>query len=215
MNRRYEVVSSPHEPALKLILLEGTWESLPFEIRLWCPWRGATLCADSALTSLQRGEVTKRGYSIGHATFLGELISNQSGASIANAGSTRPMTPIVDLGSTRRMLPIKVQGLASASVLKRMQRSIQELAKTIEQSMGLIAETQLALGAESTWLPRLADAGISKGALYDTSAPQGTPKASKNLSATPVWKIDAAIRDSQSAAHLLRGKACRTQRAAG
>jgi hypothetical protein len=151
MNKRYEVVSSPCEPALKLILLEGTWESLPFEIRLWRPWRGAILCADSALTSMQREEIAQRGYSIGHAV-VGELIRNQSGASIARAGSTRPVTPIADVGSTRPMPPIEVQGLASDSdraFLKRMRRSIQELAKTIEQSMGLIAETQFALVAST------------------------------------------------------------------
>jgi hypothetical protein len=45
MNKRYEVVSAPYEPALKLIILEGTWEILPFEIRLWRPWRETTLGA--------------------------------------------------------------------------------------------------------------------------------------------------------------------------
>jgi hypothetical protein len=138
MNKRYEVVSVPYEPALKLILLEGMWESLPFEIRLWHPWRDTTLCAEAALTGLQREEIAQRGYSIGHATFLGELINNQSGAPVANAGSTR------------RMTPIEVQPLASAddrAILRGMRRSILELANAKERSRGLILEPHSALRA--------------------------------------------------------------------
>jgi CheY-like chemotaxis protein len=145
MNGRYEVVFSPNEPALKLIFLEGTWESLPFEIRLSRPWRGGTLCTDATLTSLQRQEIAQRGYSIGHANVLGELISNQSGTPTTAADSTRPVRPI------------EVSSLASAddhrATLKRMRRSLQELNKAIEQSMSLIVEAQFALGAELTCLP--------------------------------------------------------------
>jgi hypothetical protein len=180
MNERYEVVFSPNEPALKLILLEGTWETLPFEIRLWRPWRGCTLCAGAAVTGLQRQEIAQRGFSIGHGTFIGELVSSPSWAPIANVGSIRLMPPI------------EVRCLASASdnrsVLIRMQRSLQELTKVIEQSMSLIVETRFALAAELTCFPRLADTGIWDGAHYRASAPQGI----------------AAIRDGQSIAHLLR-----------
>jgi hypothetical protein len=135
MNKRYEAVSSPCELSLKLIFLEGTWESLPFEIRLWRPWRGGILCTESALTSLQRREIVQRGYSIGHAAFLGEPISNQPGAPIAKAGNTHP-TP-----------SIAAQRLASDSdraMLKGMRRSIQELAKAVEHSRGFIVETHYA-----------------------------------------------------------------------
>jgi hypothetical protein len=62
-----------------MIIPEGTWDSLPFEIRLWRPWRGGTRCTESALTNLQRQEIAKRGYSIGHAAFLGEPTSGQPG----------------------------------------------------------------------------------------------------------------------------------------
>jgi hypothetical protein len=144
MNKRYEVVSSPCEPSLKLILLEGTWESLPFEIRLRRPWRGGTLCTDATLTSQQCQEIVKQGYSIGHAAFPGELISNQPGVSIAKAGNTHP-TP-----------PIETPRLASDSdraILKEMRRSIQQLAKAAEHSRRLIVETHYALRTELTCRP--------------------------------------------------------------
>jgi hypothetical protein len=146
MNKRYEVVSSPCEPSLKLIFLEGTWESLPFEIRLWRPWRGGTLCTEAALTSQQRHEIVQRGYSIGHATLLGEPISNQPGAPIPKAGNTHPVPPI------------EAQRLASDSdrtILKGMRRSIQELAKAAEHSRGLIVETHYALRTELRCRPKL------------------------------------------------------------
>jgi hypothetical protein len=177
MNKRYEVVSAPGEPAPKLILLEGTWESLPFEIRLSRPWRQTTLCAEAALTGLQREEIAQRGYSIGHATFMGELISNQSGVPIANAGSTRPMTPI------------EVQPLASAddrAILKGMRRSIQELANAKEQSRGLIVEPHDALRTELTCRPGVAPmAAINPKSAVPSSPGDGRSWPLMSLSAYP------------------------------
>jgi hypothetical protein len=135
MNKRYEVVSSSCEPSLKLIFLEGMWESLPFEIRLWRPWRGGTHCNESVLTSLQRKEIAQRGYSIGHAAFLSEPITSQPGTPIAKAGNSNPMPPV------------EAQRLASDSdraILKGMRRSIQELAKAAEHSRSHCRNTRRA-----------------------------------------------------------------------
>jgi hypothetical protein len=123
MNKRYEVVFSPYEPFLKLIFPEGTWESLPFEIRLWRPWRGGAHSTESALTSLQRQEIAQRGYSIGHAAFLVEPMTVQPRASTVKAGNTHAMSPV------------ETQGLVSDgdhAVLEGMPRSIQELAEAAE-----------------------------------------------------------------------------------
>jgi hypothetical protein len=47
-----------------LIFLEGSWESLPFEIRLSCPWYGGEFCGGGSLTATQRFEIATQGYSI-------------------------------------------------------------------------------------------------------------------------------------------------------
>ena len=68
MNAHYEVAFSSREPLLRVILLKGTWESLPFEVRLAQPWRGSAPCPETALTDAQREEVAIQGYCVDHAS---------------------------------------------------------------------------------------------------------------------------------------------------
>lgn len=67
MTKRYEIVRASDAPDLMLILPEGSWESLPFEIRLLCPWHESESCDGSRLTATQRSEIAARGYSIANA----------------------------------------------------------------------------------------------------------------------------------------------------
>jgi hypothetical protein len=64
MIKRYEIAYSSDEPRLMLILPQGAWESLPFEIRLLRPWRGCDFCNHAGLTVPQRAEILLQGYSI-------------------------------------------------------------------------------------------------------------------------------------------------------
>ncbi len=66
MTKRYETTRSLDEPRLMLISPEGTWESLPFEIRLLRRWYGMEICDRSNLTAAQRFEIEMHGYSIAH-----------------------------------------------------------------------------------------------------------------------------------------------------
>jgi hypothetical protein len=62
--KRYEIVRASDAPDLMLILPEGSWQSLPFEIRLLYPWHESE-CSDGGwLTSMQRSEIAAQGYRI-------------------------------------------------------------------------------------------------------------------------------------------------------
>jgi hypothetical protein len=67
MAKRYEIARSSSEPPLMLIFPEGSWESLPFEIRLLCPWHESEFRDGGRLTARQRSEIAARGYSIENA----------------------------------------------------------------------------------------------------------------------------------------------------
>jgi hypothetical protein len=67
MAKRYEIVRASDAPNLMLILPEGTWESLPFEIRLLYPWHESECCDGGWLTARQRSEIAAQGYSIANA----------------------------------------------------------------------------------------------------------------------------------------------------
>ena len=60
----YEIARSSNEPPLVLIFPEGTWEGLPFEIRLLRPWHGSEYCDRASLTAQQRLEIAWQGYSV-------------------------------------------------------------------------------------------------------------------------------------------------------
>ena len=64
MTERYETTRSRGEAPLKLIFLEGTWDSLPFEVRLSRPWYGGEVCGRTGITVHQRNEIATRGYCI-------------------------------------------------------------------------------------------------------------------------------------------------------
>ena len=49
---------------VKLIFVAGTWESLPFEVRLSRPWYGGEVCGHTGITTHQRSEIARRGYCI-------------------------------------------------------------------------------------------------------------------------------------------------------
>ena len=66
MTERYEISRSHGAAPLILMFPAGTWESLPFEIRLSCPWYGGEFCDRGSLTATQRSEIATRGYSIAH-----------------------------------------------------------------------------------------------------------------------------------------------------
>ena len=70
MTKRYEIVRSSDNPSLVLIFPEGTWESLPFEIRLLRPWYESefcdrnSLCDRGSLTPTQHLDIATQGYCI-------------------------------------------------------------------------------------------------------------------------------------------------------
>jgi hypothetical protein len=64
MAKRYEIVRSSDDPPLMLIFLEGSWESLPFEIRLLRPWYESEFCDRHSLTANQRLDIATQGYCI-------------------------------------------------------------------------------------------------------------------------------------------------------
>jgi CheY-like chemotaxis protein len=67
MTKRYEIARSSDEPPLVLIFLEGSWESLPFEVRLLCPWHESEFCDRGSLTTAQRLDIETQGYYIANA----------------------------------------------------------------------------------------------------------------------------------------------------
>jgi hypothetical protein len=70
MITRYESTQtpgSPHTPGVEpmtLIFPEGTFESLPFEIRLMGPWFGCSYGDIAALKPVHRGELLRQGYAV-------------------------------------------------------------------------------------------------------------------------------------------------------
>ena len=65
MTERYETARSRGEASLMLIFPEGTWDSLPSEVRLSRPWYGAEVC--SGITAHQCSEIAKQGFCIAAA----------------------------------------------------------------------------------------------------------------------------------------------------
>ena len=67
MPKRFETARSLGEQPLMLIFVEGSWEALPFEIRLMCPWYESEIRSRNSLTAAERFELATRGYSIATA----------------------------------------------------------------------------------------------------------------------------------------------------
>ena len=55
-----------------LIFVEGTWDILPFEVRLLRPWYGGEICGRTGITTHQCSEIARRGYCIAAAQPLGQ-----------------------------------------------------------------------------------------------------------------------------------------------
>ena len=64
MTKCYETAYSYDEPRLMLIAPKGSWENLPFEIRLLRRWHGREFCDRGCLTPVQRLEIAVLGYSV-------------------------------------------------------------------------------------------------------------------------------------------------------
>jgi hypothetical protein len=64
MTKRYEIARSSDDPPLMLIFFEGSWEDLPFEIRLLRPWYESEFCDRDSLTASQRLDIDTQGYCI-------------------------------------------------------------------------------------------------------------------------------------------------------
>lgn len=64
MTTRYESTQTPGPEPMTLIFLEGSFESLPFEIRLMAPWYGCTYGDIAELKAAHRGELLRQGYAV-------------------------------------------------------------------------------------------------------------------------------------------------------
>lgn len=79
MSTRYEYARSGREKSLLLVFPEGTFEGLPFEVRLAAPWVGHGYGEISALKPADRWQFHQLGYAI-----LREAQSEQHEASAGN-----------------------------------------------------------------------------------------------------------------------------------
>jgi hypothetical protein len=64
MIKRYEAAYSVGPEPKTLIFLEGTFEALPFEVRLMEPWHGCRYIEEGRLKSAQRCEIIRQGYAL-------------------------------------------------------------------------------------------------------------------------------------------------------
>jgi CheY-like chemotaxis protein len=90
MTKRYEIVHSSDDLSLMLIFPEGSWESLPFEVRLLCPWLGSELCGGSGISAAQRSEIAALGYSVAHAPAPHATICDEKSASLSLVPRSTP-----------------------------------------------------------------------------------------------------------------------------
>ena len=64
MTKRYEMTRTHGDEPMTLIFPEGTFETLPFEVRLQGPWYGCSYCDMDSLRPGQRIEILREGYTI-------------------------------------------------------------------------------------------------------------------------------------------------------
>jgi hypothetical protein len=64
MSHRYEFTRAAGDKSLILIFAEGTFESLPFEVRLTAPWTGFGYGNVAELKSAERRALLDAGYAI-------------------------------------------------------------------------------------------------------------------------------------------------------
>ena len=66
MTKRFEATFSAGDEPMTLIFSAGTYETLPFEVRLMGPWYGSLFIEGEGLKSAQRAEISRQGYTILH-----------------------------------------------------------------------------------------------------------------------------------------------------
>jgi hypothetical protein len=66
MTTRYEAAFSSGPEPKTLIFLEGSYEALPFEVRLLAPWSGCFYIAADKLKPAQRVDLMRQGYALIH-----------------------------------------------------------------------------------------------------------------------------------------------------
>jgi hypothetical protein len=64
MTKRFEATYSVGEERMTLIFSAGTYEALPFEVRLMGPWYGCLYIDGERLKLAQRDEIARQGYTI-------------------------------------------------------------------------------------------------------------------------------------------------------
>ena len=64
MTNRYEATDSAGPEPMTLIFKEGTYEALPFEVRLMEPWCGSRYIDEKRLKPAQRCEISRQGYAV-------------------------------------------------------------------------------------------------------------------------------------------------------
>lgn len=70
MTECYETTRSRSEASLMLIFPEGTWDILPFELRLLRPWYGSEVCGRTGITAHQYSVIVRWGYYLASAELL-------------------------------------------------------------------------------------------------------------------------------------------------
>jgi hypothetical protein len=66
MTKRFEATFSAGDQPMTLIFSAGTYETLPFEVRLMGPWYGSQFIDEGGLRLAQRAEILRQGYTILH-----------------------------------------------------------------------------------------------------------------------------------------------------
>src|SRR5262245_65156413 len=64
MTKRFEATCSAGDEPMTLIFSAGTYETLPFEVRLMGPWYGCLYINGESLRLAQRDEISRQGYTI-------------------------------------------------------------------------------------------------------------------------------------------------------
>jgi hypothetical protein len=143
MRPRYEIAYSSRAPSLMLIVLEGGWETLSFEIRLSEPWCGSASCTETTVPVVRRQEIAQHGYSVGDASFLKEPISDWSTTSVSGDEQSRS-TPLIAAN-----IAALVEGRA---LIKVIWQAAQDLRRMRGLSKDLVTEANVALRAAADQL---------------------------------------------------------------
>ncbi|MEJ2118560.1 MAG: hypothetical protein P8Y36_11980 [Alphaproteobacteria bacterium] len=64
MTKRYEKTRIISSESMTLIFPEGTYDALPFEVRMLGPWFGCSYGNMASLKSAWRTEISRKGYMI-------------------------------------------------------------------------------------------------------------------------------------------------------